>query len=64
MATFILGIAILILGGAIYGRFCEKVFEPDNRKTPAFTKQDGVDYVPMKQWKNMLALFKEYFLVL
>jgi len=54
VATFILGIAILILGGAIYGRFCEKVFEPDNRKTPAFTKQDGVDYVPMKKWKNML----------
>ena len=35
-------------------RFCEKVFGPDDRKTPAYTKQDGVDYVPMKGWKNSL----------
>ena len=54
MATFILGLVILVGGAAIYGRFCEKVFGPDDRQTPAYTKQDGVDYVPMKSWKNML----------
>jgi carbon starvation protein CstA len=28
--------------------------KPDDRKTPAYTKTDGVDYVPMKTWKNSL----------
>ena len=27
---------------------------PDDRQTPAYTKQDGVDYVPMRGWKNSL----------
>ena len=54
MATFLIGLVILIVGAAVYGKFCEKVFGPDDRQTPAYTKQDGVDYVPMKGWKNAL----------
>ena len=54
MATFIIGLVILFAGAALYGKFCEKVFGPDDRKTPAYTKQDGVDYVPMREWKNSL----------
>ncbi len=54
MITFLIGLAILIVGAALYGRFCEKVFGPDDRKTPAYAKQDGVDYVPMREWKNSL----------
>ena len=54
MATFLIGLVILFGGAAVYGRFCEKVFGPDGRETPAYSKQDGVDYVPMKQWKNCL----------
>ncbi|MBO5930040.1 MAG: carbon starvation protein A [Clostridia bacterium] len=54
MKTFLLGIVILVVGAAIYGKLCEKVFGPDDRKTPAYTKEDGVDYVPMKSWKNSL----------
>ena len=54
MITFIIGLVILIGGAAIYGKFCEMVFGPDDRATPAYTKQDGVDYVPMKCWKNSL----------
>ena len=54
MATFLIGLVILIVGAALYGKFCEKVFGPDDRQTPAYTKQDGVDYVPMKGWKNAL----------
>ena len=54
MATFILGLVILFVGAAVYGKFCEKVFGPDERETPAYSKQDGVDYVPMPKWKNML----------
>ena len=54
MATFIIGLVILFVGAAIYGKFCEKVFGPDDRETPAYSKQDGVDYVPMRCWKNSL----------
>ena len=54
MATFILGLVILFVGAALYGKFCEKVFGPDDRETPAYSKQDGVDYIPMSSWKNML----------
>ena len=33
----------------------KKYSGPDDRKTPAYTKQDGVrDYVPMREWKNSL----------
>ena len=54
MVTFFIGLFILIIGAAVYGKFCEHVFGPDDRETPAYYKQDGVDYVPMKTWKNNL----------
>ena len=54
MATFVLGLVILFVGAAIYGKFCEKVFGPDDRETPAYSKQDGIDYIPMRGWKNGL----------
>lgn len=44
MLTFVIGLLILIIGGVLYGAFCQKVFGPDDRKTPAYTKNDGVDY--------------------
>lgn len=54
MTTFLIGLAILIVGGFAYGRFTEKVFQPDDRETPAIANQDGVDYVPMDKKKNAL----------
>ena len=54
MVTFIIGLAILFVGGALYSKLCEHVFGPDDRQTPAYTKGDGVDYVPMRGWKNSL----------
>lgn len=54
MTTFLIGLAILIIGGFLYGKYCEKVFGPDDRSTPAVTKADGVDFVVMKTWKNSL----------
>lgn len=54
MSTFIIGLVILIGGGIAYGKYCDKVFGPDDRKTPALTMGDGVDYVPMGKWKNSL----------
>ena len=54
MKTFLIGILILIVGGAVYGRLVEHIFSPDERKTPAYAKQDGVDFVPMPTWKAFL----------
>ncbi|MGN0612937.1 MAG: carbon starvation protein A [Porcipelethomonas sp.] len=52
--TFIAWLVLLIGGGAIYGRISEKMFCPDDRQTPAVSMNDGVDYIPMKKWKNCL----------
>ena len=54
MTTFIIGLVILFVGGALYGAFCDKVFGPDDRPTPAITMNDGIDFVPMNKWKNSL----------
>ena len=54
MKTFLIGILILVVGGAVYGRLVEHIFSPDERKTPAYAKQDGVDFVPMPTWKAFL----------
>ena len=54
MATFITGLVILLLGGWLYGKFVEHVFNPDDRETPAVRMKDGIDYVPMNKWKNAL----------
>lgn len=54
MVLFLIGIGILIIGGWAYGSYCEKVFGPDDRATPAVALADGVDYVVMPTWKNML----------
>ena len=54
MTTFLIGLGILIIGGALYGRFMERFFGADDRPTPAVKYNDGVDYVPMPTWKNCL----------
>lgn len=52
---FILAAIGLIVGYIIYGKIVEKCFVIDpNRKTPAITKADGVDYVVMPKWKLCL----------
>ena len=54
MISFIIAIVILVIGYLTYGRVTEKVFSPDDRKTPAFTMEDGVDFVPIKTGKAVL----------
>ncbi|WP_432467335.1 carbon starvation CstA family protein [Agarivorans sp. Z349TD_8] len=55
MLWFLFCVAALLGGYFIYGAFIEKVFGvKQQRKTPAYTKQDGVDYVPMSQKKVYL----------
>lgn len=54
MIAVFIALAVLLLGYLFYGRLAEKIFGPDDRKTPAFADGDGVDFVPMKPWKNFL----------
>lgn len=54
MLTFLVGLAILVVGGVAYAAFVDKSFGPDDRPTPAIAMNDGVDYVPMNKWKNGL----------
>ena len=54
MISFAIALVILLAGFAVYGRFAEKVFGPDDRETPAIAINDGVDCVPMKTWKAFL----------
>ena len=54
MISLILSFAVLIAGYNVYGRIVERVFAPDDRKTPAYTRQDGVDFIPMPTWKAFL----------
>ncbi|WP_239704167.1 MULTISPECIES: carbon starvation CstA family protein [unclassified Mammaliicoccus] len=55
MITFISSIIILILGYIFYGKYIERVFEiyPD-KETPAYSKQDNMDFVPMPAWKGWM----------
>ncbi len=58
MISFLISICALILGYLIYGRFVEKVFGPDPAKvTPAVSKADGVDFIPMPAWKIYMIQF-------
>ena len=55
MITFLLAIVLLVIAYFTYGKYVEKVFGPKNdRLTPAYANQDGVDYVPMGKQKNAM----------
>ena len=54
MSLFLGGILFLIIGYFLYGRLVERIFGPDDRETPAVKNPDGVDYVVLPRWKNML----------
>ena len=44
-------LAILILGYLFYGKYIDRIFNPDDRETPAVAIDDGIDYVVLPQWK-------------
>ena len=54
MISLIISFAVLLIGFLVYGRVTEKIFAPDDRKTPAKEINDGVDCVPMSTWKAFL----------
>lgn len=58
MVSFLVALVLLVVGFFTYGVLVEKIFgvEPD-RKTPALTKTDGVDFVPMSPWRIFLVQF-------
>ncbi|MCM1108912.1 MAG: carbon starvation protein A [Clostridium sp.] len=58
MVTFCVALVALVVGYLLYGAFVERVFGADGaRQTPCFTRQDGVDYIPMPTWKVFLIQF-------
>ncbi|TNJ42395.1 carbon starvation protein A [Tamlana fucoidanivorans] len=58
MISFITSILVLVLGYFIYGNYIERKFNADpNRVTPAISKEDGVDFVPLPLGKIFLIQF-------
>lgn len=58
MISFTIALVALVLGYIFYGAVVERAFgiEPE-RRTPAYEKTDGVDYMPMPRWKVFLIQF-------
>lgn len=58
MISFLISLLALIVGYVFYGKFVEKVFDPDiSRSTPAVSKADGVDFIVMPSWKVFMIQF-------
>ena len=58
MVSFFLSVLALILGYLFYGKLVERVFGPDPlRATPATTRADGIDYIPLPTWKVFMIQF-------
>ena len=58
MITFLVALVVLVVGYVLYGTLVEKIFGIDPKaETPAITKNDGVDFVPMSGWRIFLVQF-------
>ena len=58
MITFTFALISLLLGYLIYGAIVDHVFCPQSRSSmPCYTKQDGVDYLPISPWRVFLIQF-------
>ena len=57
MITFTLALLLLVVGYVVYGAYVNRVFGPDDRQTPAVTMADGVDYIPLPNWKIFMIQF-------
>ena len=58
MTSFLIALAVLIVGYIVYGALCERIFgvEP-SRPMPSETRRDGVDFMPLPTWKVFLIQF-------
>ena len=58
MITFLISILLLIAGYFVYGKIVERFIGVDpSRKTPAYDREDGIDYMPMPTWKVFVIQF-------
>lgn len=58
MITFIISLAILLIGYLFYSKLIERIAGIDpQRKTPVYTMNDGVDYMPLPWWRIFLIQF-------
>ncbi|MCL1925007.1 MAG: carbon starvation protein A, partial [Defluviitaleaceae bacterium] len=58
MITFLICVAILVIGYFTYGRVVNKIVGPDDSiPTPANRMADGVDYQILPWWKVLLTQF-------
>ena len=58
MITFLIAIAALVLGYFLYGKFIDTYFGADrNRKTPAISQADGIDYKVLSPWRIFIIQF-------
>ena len=57
MITFTIALFTLLAGYWLYGGYMNRVFGPDDRPTPAATRNDGVDYIELPTWKLYLIQF-------
>ncbi len=58
MVSFLIALGVLVAGYFVYGLFAERVFGIDgSRPTPAMTKADGVDFMPLPTWKVFMIQF-------
>lgn len=58
MWSFIISLCALVIGYFTYGCLVDRVFGPDPaRVTPAISRQDGVDFVPMSAWRVFMVQF-------
>lgn len=58
MYTFIIALVVLVLGYIIYGRYIARIVDINpNYPTPAMTKADGIDFVPLPTWKVFMIQF-------
>lgn len=58
MTTFLVAVVVLVAGYFVYGMLVERVIGCDpKRQMPCYTRQDGVDYMPLPVWKVFLIQF-------
>ena len=58
MITFSIALVLLLVGYWLYGSYVNRLVSPDSsRPTPAVTKADGVDFIPLPTWKIFMIQF-------
>jgi carbon starvation protein CstA len=58
MITFFISLIVLLLGYFFYSKIIERIAGIDpTRETPAYSMNDGVDYMPMPWWRIFLIQF-------